>query len=96
MRWQVQLGELEGGRPRLEVGDKGDVLLVHEEQPTTIIAYSLNTVEYKKALRTYLERENVAHEACSDDTARGANAATQQQEQQGPGGLTRRSASLNV
>jgi len=53
--WIVPLGELEGGRPRLEAGDRGEVLLVHEEQPTTIIAYSLSTLHYRRALATYMD-----------------------------------------
>ena len=55
--WTVRLGELEGGRPCLDLGSRGEVLLVHEGQPTTIIAYSLNTVEYTRALRRYLDND---------------------------------------
>jgi len=53
--WIVPLGELEVGRPRLKVGESSGVLLVHEEQPTTIVAYSLSTVEYKRTLAAYLD-----------------------------------------
>mmetsp|Transcript_21134 Transcript_21134/g.73006 ORF Transcript_21134/g.73006 Transcript_21134/m.73006 type:complete len:1779 (-) Transcript_21134:904-6240(-) len=55
--WTINLGELEGGRPCLDMGCRGEVLLVHEGQPTTIIAYSLNTAEYAKALRGYLDSD---------------------------------------
>lgn len=53
--WIVPLRSLEGGRPRLEIGDCSGVLLVHDEEPTTIIAYSLSTMEYKRSLATYLD-----------------------------------------
>ena len=51
----MPLRSLEGGRPRLEIGDCSGVLLVHDEEPTTIIAYSLSTMEYKRSLATYLD-----------------------------------------
>jgi len=57
--WRVNLGELEGGRPCLDMGGRGEVLLVHEGQPTTIIAYSLNTTEYTQALQSYLDNDQL-------------------------------------
>ena len=39
----IDLSELARGRPRLEPGARGDVVLVFEEQPSTIIAYSLRS-----------------------------------------------------
>jgi 1-phosphatidylinositol-3-phosphate 5-kinase len=55
--WIVNLCELEGGRPCLDMDGRGEVLLVHEGQPTTIIAYSLNTSEYTRALQSYLNSD---------------------------------------
>jgi len=52
--WTVCLDEL-GSRYRVTVGDQGDVVPVHEVQITAVIAYSLNTEEYKRTLATYLK-----------------------------------------
>ena len=51
--WSVQL-DLVGGRFRLTVGEDADVLPVDQEQPTTLVAYSLTTVEYRKLIGTHL------------------------------------------
>ena len=53
--WIVPLRSLEGGRSRLGIDDCSGVLLAHDEEPTTIIAYSLSTIEYKRSLATYLD-----------------------------------------
>merc|ERR1712070_144710 len=42
----VDLVELARGRPRLETGVDGEVIPVFEDQPSSIIAYSLCSKEY--------------------------------------------------
>lgn len=42
----VDLGIIKDGRPRLEPGDGGIVVPVIDEQPSTVIAYSLSSTEY--------------------------------------------------
>lgn len=66
--WMVQLGDLQVGGLTTDSMDQGDVQ-VHEEQPTTVIAYSLNTVYYKRAVEAHAslidsycsQEENVAY-----------------------------------
>ena len=45
--WKVELGLLNDGRPRLEPGSGGRVVPVFDDQPSTIIAYSLSSVDYE-------------------------------------------------
>ena len=42
----MDLAELGRGRPRLKPGVNGEVLPVYEDQPSTIIAYSLSSNDY--------------------------------------------------
>jgi 1-phosphatidylinositol-3-phosphate 5-kinase len=42
----VDLGIIKDGRPRLEPGEGGIVVPVVDEQPSTVIAYSLSSTEY--------------------------------------------------
>lgn len=51
--WTVQLDEIQASRSCVDSTALGDTLLVHEEQPTTVIAYSLNTVFYKRAVEAH-------------------------------------------
>lgn len=51
--WTVDLGDVAEGRLRLEAGNIAEVVLVHEEQPTTVIAYSLSTSYYKRSIQTH-------------------------------------------
>mmetsp|Transcript_21612 Transcript_21612/g.74368 ORF Transcript_21612/g.74368 Transcript_21612/m.74368 type:complete len:635 (+) Transcript_21612:347-2251(+) len=67
--WAVDLREIEAGPPRLEVGGRGDVLLAYEEQPTTIIAHSLNTPDYKRALRAHLDNHLISRAAAAEPLA---------------------------
>jgi len=49
----VDLNELGRGRPRLEPGVNGEVLPVFEDQPSTIIAYSLSSTAYDVQFRDF-------------------------------------------
>ena len=51
----IDLSELARGRPRLEPGVRGDVVLVFEDQPSTIIAYSLRSKEYHEQFRSFTD-----------------------------------------
>jgi 1-phosphatidylinositol-3-phosphate 5-kinase len=51
----VDLNELAHGMPRLEPGVGGVVVPVSENQPSTVIAYSLSSVEYAAKFRGYLK-----------------------------------------
>ena len=66
--WTVDLGELEDGRPRLEPGKGGEVMLIHDDQPTTIIAYSLSSAEYAEQIAEFLAqlRHGVAFDGVRD------------------------------
>ena len=53
----VDLGIFSEGSPRLEPGIGGMVIPVYENQPSTIIAHSLNSEEYHKQFRKYSNLE---------------------------------------
>jgi len=54
--WKVSLGEFAEGRPGLEPSSKG-VVLVFEDQPTSIIAYSLSSTYYKDLLQEFMSMD---------------------------------------
>jgi 1-phosphatidylinositol-3-phosphate 5-kinase len=49
----VDLGLFEEGRPRLEPGVDGIILPVFDEMPSTVIAYSLSSLEYEKQFKEF-------------------------------------------
>jgi len=49
----IDLGDLAEGRPRLEPGVNGEVIPVFDDQPSTIIAYSLSSSEYESQFRQF-------------------------------------------
>ena len=51
----VDISDLERGRPRLEPGMRGEVIAVYEDQPATIIAYSLSSRGYHDQFMQYYE-----------------------------------------
>jgi 1-phosphatidylinositol-3-phosphate 5-kinase len=55
--WTVDLRFLWDSWPCFDTNSKAEeVLLVHEGKPTTVIAYSLSTAEYRNALQIYREK----------------------------------------
>jgi 1-phosphatidylinositol-3-phosphate 5-kinase len=64
--YAVDLGIFKEGRPRLEPGVDGIVILVFDEIPSTIIAYSLSSSEYNKQFAYFSKAEN---KSSSDDAA---------------------------
>jgi len=53
--YAVDISELARGRPRLEPGMRGQVIPVFEDQPSTIIAYSLSSRDYHEQYTEFLE-----------------------------------------
>jgi len=51
--WKVDLGLLNDGRPRLEPGSGGRVVPVFDDQPSTIIAYSLSSIDYENQFKFF-------------------------------------------
>ena len=51
----VDLSELARGRPRLEPGMRGEVIPVYEDQPSTVVAYSLSSRDYYDQYMEFLE-----------------------------------------
>eukprot|EP00903_Cladosiphon_okamuranus_P005970 g5894.t1 len=51
--WTVPLGPFTEGRPRLAPGRRGEFIPVFDDQPTTIIAYSLSSHEYHETLEAF-------------------------------------------
>ncbi|CAN0194252.1 unnamed protein product, partial [Ectocarpus fasciculatus] len=51
--WMVPLGPFAEGRPRLPPGRRGEFIPVFDDQPTTIIAYSLSSQEYHDTLDAF-------------------------------------------
>jgi hypothetical protein len=49
----VPLGVMEEGRLGLKAGRHGEVIAIHEDEPATIIAYSLASEEYYKELQKF-------------------------------------------
>mmetsp|Transcript_722 Transcript_722/g.1253 ORF Transcript_722/g.1253 Transcript_722/m.1253 type:complete len:583 (+) Transcript_722:1-1749(+) len=68
----VDLSELARGRPRLDPGIRGDVVLVFEDQPSTIIAYSLSSKDYHDQFKQFLDY----NEEGGSDRARGGSTTT--------------------
>ena len=67
--YTVELGILSEGRPRLEPGVDGIVVPVFDEQPSTIIAHSLSSIDYDIQLKQFTKSEGggLADPALSDD-----------------------------
>ena len=58
----VDLGIFNEGRPRLEPGVGGLVLPVFDEMPSTVIAYSLSSMEYEKEFKRFSKMEASAQD----------------------------------
>ena len=86
--WKVDLGILNDGRPRLEPGSGGRVVPVFDDQPSTIIAYSLSSIDYENQFK-FFTTSGPSSEASStsgnkddrsiDDIFTGAGGASAQQ-----------------
>ena len=86
--WKVDLGILNDGRPRLEPGSKGRVVPVFDDQPSSIIAYSLSSIDYENQFK-FFTTSGPSSEASStsgnrddrsiDDIFTGAGGASAQQ-----------------
>jgi len=61
--WAVSLGQLSEGKPHLEPGMDGKAVLVFEDQPMSIIAYSLISKEYAKAMDEFRRRSMLADQS---------------------------------
>mmetsp|Transcript_31801 Transcript_31801/g.68845 ORF Transcript_31801/g.68845 Transcript_31801/m.68845 type:complete len:2148 (-) Transcript_31801:1362-7805(-) len=62
---KINLGILSGGRPRLEPGVTGLVVPVFDDQPSTIIAYSLSSVDYDNQFKFFTKSSASADGASS-------------------------------
>lgn len=60
--YTVDLGVFAEGRPRLAVGASGFVLPLFDEQHSTIIAYSLSSVEYEKQFKQFSKNDSAVPE----------------------------------
>lgn len=66
----VDLGMFKEGRPRLDVGVGGIVIPVMDDQPSTVIAYSLSSVEYSSQFQQFSKAEgNPEEEAQMQDNS---------------------------
>jgi 1-phosphatidylinositol-3-phosphate 5-kinase len=80
----VDLSELGRGRPRLEPGVNGEGCPVYEDQPSTIIAYSLMSVDYADQFGEFSEEfkgrqsnRTTASEKTTGASERGSNSSRQ-------------------
>ncbi|GMH93596.1 hypothetical protein TL16_g12674, partial [Triparma laevis f. inornata] len=64
----VDLSELARGRPRLDPGIRGDVVLVFEDQPSTIIAYSLSSKDYHDQFKQFVDYNEEGREVRGGST----------------------------
>lgn len=86
--WKVDLGILNDGRPRLEPGSGGRVVPIFDDSPSTIIAYSLSSIDYENQFK-FFTTSGPSSEASStssnrddrsiDDIFTGASGASAQQ-----------------
>lgn len=69
----VDLGIFNEGRPKLQPSLDGTVIPVFDDQPSTIIAYSLSSVEYKSQFKQY--RQSYGEETSSFDQGNDPNSS---------------------
>ncbi|CAM9521296.1 unnamed protein product, partial [Laminaria digitata] len=75
MDWTVPLGAFKDGRPRLAPGRRGEFVPVFDDQPTTIIAYSLSSHEYYETLEAFYRHRGATGMPTTGNAGAGGAAA---------------------